>query len=850
MTTTVMLLALACWAQAAAPALNVEFTSQGELSLTLDGKPISISEPAKTLRLGTVRFRDPAATVPLLGADDKLWPVDGADSQPRTNVFDAARRQLTQTFAWGTVVRTYRVVPGGVNIEVTVHNQSAKTLCEFRQRLFTLKLPGDTGPADTTEALYFGQVIPAQSGDTLSGPVALPLVGGACFADNRGKGSAAIVATTPETKHQLALSWQSDSWIEPWNRKPKLTGYAVNDPVAMELALRQQEEERAAKGETWWLTLSVGGDRQLYHDRYTSRPIPPGGSDTYSVWLRFGDSSDPLAPAKEALQAYGKAHPMRFQWKDRRPIVPTMLGDSFPFHEPEAATLTKPKGVTSTPEFRDRMLKAADGLIAQMKAIDAQGVIVWNIEGNGPDYMKYVGDPHMVEFMCPEADAVADEFFKKIRDAGFKVGVCLRPSVIAVGDTAKDPGLKAAFPGAKSAFAYYHDYPHATRSPADILSEKVAYAKKRWGCTLFYVDTNIAGGMRQKPDGSWFFYSALLNEDVWAEVLKRHPDVLFTIEHTPLIQYTVSAPYDEWQGGNGTPPVVRATWPEAFKCIVVKEPKDHWQVAARVRDGDVLACGGETAALLNRLGATLRLGPPKELAGMTPDRWLATATDPAATEQMRFFAAKQLCAGEVNAATVDKLLTGSDRLVQMLAVESLKTRDQIKAQIPRLIKLPGGQYGFFGGPLRDAIQRGGPEVLLDLADYARRNPNDGPAIVNMLFVIPGTGAIEQLAALVTDTTLPESLRHYATESLGWRKDATAAQKDTALGYLFPMLSDAKQRMYAAYTLHRHYYHAHGLWANDPRVLAAAKAALAAEQAKPQPDKAFVAALEKIVNRLP
>lgn len=844
--------------QPGAPDVKVDFTDKGELALTLDGQ--SISQPTKTLD-PTVRFRDPAATVPFWGADEKTWPVDKADFKPKTNSFDVARRQLTQTFAWGEVVRTYRVVPGGVDIEVTVRNNSPKTLCQFEQRLFTLKMPGNTGPAITTEALYFGQAVPAARGDTLSGPVALPLVGGAGYGDGRGKDSRAVVATTPETKRQLKLSWETDTWVEPWNRKERakkrLTGYAVNDPVAMDLALRQMEEERAEKGENWWLTLSVGGDRQLYHDRYASRPIAPGGSDSYTVWLRFGNASDPVAPAKEALQAYGKAHPMLFKWEDRRPIIPTMIGDKFPFHESEGPELKKPAVGPRAEEIRKLMLDHADQLIAEMKKINAQGVIVWNIEGNGPSYMQYVGDPHMVEYMCPEADAVADEFFKKIRDAGFKVGVCLRPSVISVKEE-KNPAFSDTY-NLKSKFSYFHDYPHPKRSPADILSEKVAYAKKRWGCTLFYVDTNHSAGFWPKndeekaawpknPDGTLKWYNELLNEDVWAAVLKRHPDVLFTIEHTPLIQYTVNAPYDEWMTPNdGTPPVVRATWPEAFKCLVIKEPKDHWKVAARVEKGDVLAGSGEAMDLLSKLGELLKLGPPKELSGLSPDQLLATATDPASAEPMRFFAAKQLCAGEPDAATVEKLLKGKDPLVQLIAVESLKSREQLKAQLPLLTKLRGGQYGFFGGPLRDAVKRGGPELLGELADFARSNPASFSGIVDMLSVTPDKAVSQQLVNLVADTTLQDRHRDMAARVLGWRKDATKEQKDAVLAYLLPRVNDAKTRSNAAVILQQAYVASHGLWHKDPRVLEAAKATLAAEQAQPQPDQAFVAILEKIVK---
>jgi hypothetical protein len=209
-------LTMASWGLAAAPDVKVEFTDRGELALTLDGQPIS--QPSKTLD-PTVRFRDPATTLSIWGADDKTWPVVKEDCKPQSTAFDAAKRQLTQTFAWGDVVRIYRVVPEGVDIEVTVRNNSPKTLAQFDQRPFTLKMPGNTGPATSTEALYFRQATPAAKGDTLSGPVALPLVGQAGCIDGRGKDSRAVVATTPDTKQHLKLSWDTDTWVPPWERQ-------------------------------------------------------------------------------------------------------------------------------------------------------------------------------------------------------------------------------------------------------------------------------------------------------------------------------------------------------------------------------------------------------------------------------------------------------------------------------------------------------------------------------------------------------------------------------------------------------------------------------------------------------
>ena len=54
-----------------------------------------------------------------------------------------------------------------------------------------------------------------------------------------------------------------------------------------------------------------------------------------------------------------------------------------------------------------------------------------------------------------------------------------------------------------------------------------------------------------------------------------------------------------------------------------------------------------------------------------------------------------------------------------------------------------------------------------------------------------------MAALVTDASLPEEVRMTAVQDLGWRKDASAAEKDVALGFLLPMLGDPKARSSAA-----------------------------------------------------
>ncbi len=69
-------------------------------------------------------------------------------------------------------------------------------------------------------------------------------------------------------------------------------------------------------------------------------------------------------------------------------------------------------------------------------------------------------------------DTAADEFFKKFLDAGLRTGICIRPSKII-------SNLKGG---------WQHQQ---TEDHVGDLADKIAYAKKRWGCSIFYMDTNV-----------------------------------------------------------------------------------------------------------------------------------------------------------------------------------------------------------------------------------------------------------------------------------------------------------------------------------------------------------------------
>lgn len=87
------------------------------------------------------------------------------------------------------------------------------------------------------------------------------------------------------------------------------------------------------------------------------------------------------------------------------------------------------------------------------------------------------------------------------------------------------------------------------------MSRKIEFAKKHWGCTLFYVDTN---GVHRPVGEDQQFEWTLLDVHVWRDLQRRHPDVLLIPEFAPnpgQLAHTslyLQPPY--------SPPVLREQW--------------------------------------------------------------------------------------------------------------------------------------------------------------------------------------------------------------------------------------------------------------------------------------------------
>jgi hypothetical protein len=308
----------------------------------------------------------------------------------------------------------------------------------------------------------------------------------------------------------------------------------------------------------------------------TCRDIKPGESKTFNVSLRFGRAgSDTQELSRDVQERYARKYPFQLNWTDRRPIGAIFLAGA------QVNSATNPRRWSfnagnidvSTEEgrrsFREALLRLADYSISVLKRTNAQGMITWDPEGEEFLGACYYGDPSLVSRLAPEMElkgssekSVIDEYFEKFRAAGLKVGVCIRPQQIVMIDN--KPVHQAA------------DDEHA----AEVLKERIAYAKKRWGCTLFYVDSTAT-------------VSGSLDPDVFKKVADAYPDVLLIPENESMRYFAYSAPLNSYVHHKitSTPAGARMVYPKAFSVLMASDgdrPEDHAALVDAVRRGDIL----------------------------------------------------------------------------------------------------------------------------------------------------------------------------------------------------------------------------------------------------------------------
>jgi hypothetical protein len=504
------------------PGLDFSVGIRGLNSLSFNGQSLLASTESGALRAQKSAFR--AVLDALL---------------PRTSSRVAAPNKPADTvelsFDWGHVLCAYGKQDDRITMRITVSNASAKPVDQLSLRLMELNFPS-VPHGGTLEAGMFGFGFKGPDWAFDQWPPSIPTVADPEF----------VVPIVRLDYGTGALNFCSDD-LECSVDVP----YSTNSPA-----------------------------KTRYPFVITCRNIKPASSKTFNVSLRFGPAGARVQDLSgDVLERYAAKYPFQLKWQDHRPIGAIFLASS------GINVATNPRrwilnygdiDVTTgqgKSTFREALLKHADKSIRVLKDMNAQGMITWDPEGQEFLGSVYYGDPRLVPTLAPEMEfkdhagkSAIDEYFEKFRAAGLKTGVCLRPQEIAMIDG--KPVHQAT------------EDDQATQ----LLREKIAYAKQRWGCTLFYVDSTATSGRPYYPD-------------VFKTVAQAHPDVLLIPENESMRYFAYSAPLNSYQHHKITssPVGARLVYPKSFSVLMAADgdqPEDHTALLDAVRNGDILLFNG------------------------------------------------------------------------------------------------------------------------------------------------------------------------------------------------------------------------------------------------------------------
>jgi hypothetical protein len=268
-------------------------------------------------------------------------------------------------------------------------------------------------------------------------------------------------------------------------------------------------------------------------------------------------------------------------WPDRRPIGVIFLARD------NTSWSDNPRGwfgdaslnihtETGKESFRIRLTQTAKNIIQLAATVHAQGIIVWDIEGEQYPHPNgsFVGDPRLLDRLAPEMDALADAFFRQLSAAGLRTGVLIRPQRASWENGQLD----------QAEFIFNNDAIVAE------LAAKIAYARQRWGCSLFYVDSNFS-----------LWHLGVYNSDIFRRLRQTYPDILLVPEYEDADYFDCTSPYfdptkhEKFPGTIISAAQVRASQPHAFSSIYighVDPSRDQQSLADAVAKGDILLYRG------------------------------------------------------------------------------------------------------------------------------------------------------------------------------------------------------------------------------------------------------------------
>ena len=431
---------------------------------------------------------------------------------------DSGSGTVFESYPWGRVTYQFETAGARIHISVSIHNDSAKTLSSFGMALTTLKFPSKPAEYDGSTPVL---------GHNVGDPTALSM----------SYGSGALVLANEDVTQPLLVGF-------PWALdRPRSTVFPIQVNT---------------------------GRNGMYPDSlpFIDRPIASGATLSFNLSLRFGSRGSTVETlASDIFRKFAAAFPHQLKWDDRRSIGMLILANSAGgyatnprgWFNDSSIDVTTPSGIAA---FQQRLLDYADGSIAILKAMNSQGMITWDIEGEQfPHAISYIGDPRIATTLAPELNGVVDQYFKKFRDAGLRVGLTLRPQRLVLSSDGESATQ------------------NEVSDPAQLLIDKISYARNHWGCTLFYIDST--GDMSDPVDAAFI-----------ERATGAFQDVLLMPENKNTRYYAYTAPYTELRAGfTSTPARVQRAYPAAFSLINTADgdlDAKRDALRAAVKRGDIL----------------------------------------------------------------------------------------------------------------------------------------------------------------------------------------------------------------------------------------------------------------------
>ncbi len=518
--------------------LQIDYGPQGMQRLSFAGQVLldTAHAPDAAFHIWHMSLTD-SSGLPKKGAEFG-W---GENNRGRT--WDATTRSWIYTFIWGEIRTQYVQHGDTLDVLTTVSNRATSGATFRGATIYPLTL-SDAGQSKPASAVASQWVDGVNEPDVITAML----------------GRTQTVLSSVEAKQPLWLGSQ-----------PTKAG-----GVAMIVSSALPDGVQAAEGTANGLA------------------VPPGQSASTHILFRFAAAgSDPSRAAPEAYTAFRARWPQRLNWPDRRAIGTVYLasagsgdashraGTSMDPRRFLAAADVDLRGPVGLQQFQAGVLGEAETIVQNLRKMNGQGAITWDIEGQEyPPNTSYVCSPEQIAVAAPEMETVIadaqskyaglkldDAYFKIIRSAGFRVGVCVRPQRFAI--RPDGTANQTILPDAQA---------------VQELIRKMRYAHDRWGATLFYLDSTV------RADGSPMSSESL---ETAAAAL---PDSLLIPEHSSERSFRAVAAFATFlfHGDLGTSRDVRAVYPRAFSANLVNDANplalaaDRQRLVDAVRSGDIL----------------------------------------------------------------------------------------------------------------------------------------------------------------------------------------------------------------------------------------------------------------------